>query len=85
MWQSPGQTHVELETMIAEKYRGGNIVPRPSVTDEMIIDRSIGEMFREGQRILDDGIVTSPAEIELAVTLGLGFPKHRWKEGTTSG
>ena len=80
MWKSPGQSHTELEAMIAEKYRGGQYEPLPSVTDDMIIDRSIGKMFREGQRILEDGIVPTSAEIELAATLGLGFPKNRWKE-----
>ncbi|MCL2118604.1 MAG: 3-hydroxyacyl-CoA dehydrogenase family protein [Planctomycetaceae bacterium] len=83
MWKSPGQPHAELETMISEKYRGGQIAPLPSVTTDRMIGRSIGEMFREGQRILDDGIVTSSAEVELAVTLGLGFPKDRWKETMT--
>ena len=79
MWESPGQPHVELEAMIAEKFRGGQLTPLPSVTDEMIIERSIGEMFREGQRVLNDGIVATPAQVELAVTLGLGFPQYRWK------
>ena len=79
MWESPGTPHNELETKIAEAYRGGQSEPLPSVTTDVMIDRTIGEMFREGQRILNDGIVTSPAEIELAVTLGLGFPKNHWK------
>ena len=79
MWESPGQPHDELDAVIAETFRGGHIAPMPSVSTEMIIDRSIGEMFREGRRILDDGIVSSSADIELAATLGLGFPKKRWK------
>ena len=79
MWKSPGRSHAELDAAIAEKYRGGNDAPLPSVATETIIDRSIGEMFREGRRILDDGIVTSPADVELAAALGLGFPKHRWE------
>ena len=80
MWESPGTPHIELESMIAERFRDGQSNPLPSITNDRIINRSIGEMFREGRRILADGIVTSEAEIELAATLGLGFPKARWKE-----
>jgi len=76
---SPATPHVELEVKIAETFRGGQIEPLSSITNDIIIDRSIGEMFREGPRILADGIATSDAEIELAVTLGLGFPKERWR------
>ena len=83
MWESPGQPHAELEAMIAETFRGGQIEPLPSITNDLIIDRSIGEMSREGQRIRDDGIVTSPADVEQAVTLGLGFPKERWNTECT--
>ncbi len=79
MWESPGRDNAALERLLAEKFRAGRKSPLPSVTGEMIIDSTIGEMFREGQRILEDGIVTSAAEIELAVVLGLGFPKNRWK------
>ena len=79
MWESPGQPHAELEATIAETFRGGNNAPLLSVTTEMILNRSIGEMFREGHRILHDGIVTSPIDVELAATLGLGFPKNRWE------
>ena len=70
--------HIELETKIAETFRGGQCEPLPPITGDLIIDRCIGEMFREGQRILADGIAASDTEIELAATLGLGFPKERW-------
>ncbi|MCL2622028.1 MAG: 3-hydroxyacyl-CoA dehydrogenase family protein [Planctomycetaceae bacterium] len=80
LWNSPGRPHAELEVVIAEKYRGGQMTPLPSVTTEMILDRSVCAMFDEGRRILIDGIATSDAELELAVTLGLGFPKNRWKK-----
>ena len=84
MWESPVQPHAELDAAIAEKHRDGNNEPLPSITTKIIIDRAIGEMFREGQRILDDGIVTTPTDVELAATLGLGFPKNRWKTTVTA-
>ena len=79
MWESPGMPHVELEVKITETFRGGQIEPLPSITNDIIIDRAIGEMSREGQRILADGVAASNVEIELAATLGLGFPKDRWR------
>jgi len=79
MWESSGTPHVKLETKIAETFRGGQSEPLSSITTDIIIDRSIGEMFREGRRILNDGIAATDVEIELAATLGLGFPKERWK------
>jgi len=79
IWESPGTPHVELEVKIAETFRGGQSEPLPLVTHDLILDRSIGEMSREGKRILDDGIAATDAEIELAATLGLGFPQERWK------
>ena len=81
MWASTGTDDEQLNAMIAEKARdkrNGGKLPLPSLSDEMIIDRLIGEMFREGRRILDDGITNSAADIELAAVLGLGFPKNRW-------
>ena len=79
MWKSPGQPHVELDTMISETFHNGQNTPLSPISHDTIIDRTIGAMFREGRQILDDGIIASPADIELAATLGLGFPKKRWK------
>ena len=78
MWDAIVTDNELLNRQIAEKYRSGSTSPLPQVNDGMIIARTIGEMFREGRRILDDGIANSPAEIELAAVLGLGFPKNRW-------
>lgn len=80
MGESFARDNARLNMLIAERFRRGRRSPMPYVTEELIVDRSIGEMFREGQRVLDDGIVHSAAEIELAVVLGLGFPKNLWKQ-----
>ena len=85
MWELPGTDNNRLNTRIAEKYRSGRKSPLTSMRYDTIVDRLIGEMFREGQRILEDGVVRSAAEIELAVVLGLGFPENRWKNPFAKG
>ena len=45
--------------------------------DEMILERLIGGMRQEADRLLDEKITDSREDIELAVKLGLGFPQHR--------
>jgi len=82
MWDTTVVDNEFLNRQIAEKYYNGSTSSLPLVNDEMIITRTVGEMFREGHRILDDGIANSSAEIELAAVLGLGFPKKRWYHPT---
>ena len=46
-------------------------------TDEEIIDRHMIPMIIETVRCLDDGIVESPAEADMGLILGIGFPPFR--------
>jgi len=48
-----------------------------AVSNEMILERLIGGMKQEADRLLDEKITDSKEDIELAVKLGLGFPKNR--------
>ncbi len=59
----------------AEELRGSH--PRPSLSDETIIQRGIYRMINEGWRLLKDGIAGSEEDIDLALVLGAGFPPFR--------
>ena len=47
------------------------------ITDEDIIARMMIPMCLESVRCLDEGIVESPAETDMGLILGLGFPRFR--------
>jgi 3-hydroxyacyl-CoA dehydrogenase/enoyl-CoA hydratase/3-hydroxybutyryl-CoA epimerase/enoyl-CoA isomerase len=45
--------------------------------DADIVDRMMLPMIIESSRCLEDGIVASPAELDLGLVYGLGFPPFR--------
>ena len=45
--------------------------------DETIIDRLMIPMVLEMVRCLDEGIVATPAEADMAMIMGVGFPPFR--------
>jgi 3-hydroxyacyl-CoA dehydrogenase/enoyl-CoA hydratase/3-hydroxybutyryl-CoA epimerase/enoyl-CoA isomerase len=47
-----------------------------SFTDEELLERLMLPMIIEAARCLEEGIVESPAEVDMALILGLGFPRH---------
>ncbi|MFK7872581.1 MAG: fatty acid oxidation complex subunit alpha FadB [Oligoflexales bacterium] len=48
-----------------------------SVSDEQIVDRMMLPMLHESVRCLQEGIVATPQELDLALIYGLGFPPFR--------
>lgn len=46
-------------------------------SDSEIIDRMMLPMLMESSRCLEDGIVNSPSEVDMALIYGLGFPPFR--------
>ncbi|PIE44333.1 MAG: fatty acid oxidation complex subunit alpha FadB [Gammaproteobacteria bacterium] len=46
-------------------------------TDEEIIDRMIVPLCIEAARCLEDGIVETPAEVDMGLIFGIGFPPFR--------
>jgi 3-hydroxyacyl-CoA dehydrogenase/enoyl-CoA hydratase/3-hydroxybutyryl-CoA epimerase/enoyl-CoA isomerase len=51
--------------------------PGAAVTDQDIIDRMMLPLIIECSRCLEDGIVATPAEVDLGLVYGLGFPPFR--------
>ncbi|MEM9278382.1 MAG: 3-hydroxyacyl-CoA dehydrogenase NAD-binding domain-containing protein [Pseudomonadota bacterium] len=67
-----------VEKIIAEEREAAGITPRHFTMAE--IQRNIlAAMVSEGQKILDEGIARSPADIDMVFILGYGFP--RWRGG----
>jgi 3-hydroxyacyl-CoA dehydrogenase/enoyl-CoA hydratase/3-hydroxybutyryl-CoA epimerase/enoyl-CoA isomerase len=48
-----------------------------SITDEDIVDRMMLPLLIECGRCLEDGIVRTPIEVDIALVYGLGFPPFR--------
>ena len=48
-----------------------------SITDQDIIDRMMLPLVIECSRCLEDGIVDTPVEVDIALVYGLGFPPFR--------
>jgi 3-hydroxyacyl-CoA dehydrogenase len=65
------------QIVVAESSRAG--IARRTFTDAEIVARAITAMIEEGARILDEGIAASPADIDLVLVHGYGFP--RWRGG----
>lgn len=57
----------------------GAAVPaeRGGVDAEMIRRRLVAQMINEAARVLDEGIVTRAADVDLAMIMGTGFPPFR--------
>jgi len=50
---------------------------RADISDEEIVERTMLPMLLECSRCLEDGIVASPVEVDVALLYGLGFPPFR--------
>ena len=70
--RSPGVVDPAFERIVARH----RVARTPPDEDEMT-DRLFLSMLLESIRVLDEGIVGSPADIDRGVVLGLGFPAAR--------
>jgi len=62
--------------VIAEVQRAAGLAPR-RVEKEEIAERLVLRMVAETFRVLDEGIVRSPTDLDVAMVLGIGFPDFR--------
>ena len=73
----PAPSALIEQIVIEESARAG--IVRRAFTEEEIVARAITAMVEEGARILEEGIAASPADIDLVLVHGYGFP--RWRGG----
>lgn len=51
--------------------------PHRTLLPELIVERSVYVMVNEAARILEDGIVARPGDVDLGMIMGTGFPPFR--------
>jgi 3-hydroxyacyl-CoA dehydrogenase/enoyl-CoA hydratase/3-hydroxybutyryl-CoA epimerase/enoyl-CoA isomerase len=66
------QSDPEAKAAVAALAKGAAEVP-----DEEVVERMLLPMLLESSRCLEDGIVGSPVEVDVALLNGLGFPPFR--------
>ena len=66
------QADPEAKTLVAALVRR-----KASVSDEEVVERMMLPMLLECSRCLEDGIVSTPVEVDVALLYGLGFPPFR--------
>lgn len=62
---------------LIEKHRQDSGINPRTVTDQEVIERCLYSLFNEGCRILEEGIASSPADIDVVYIYGYGFPRYR--------
>ena len=77
------QSDLEAKTAVAALAKGKKV----EVSDEEIVERMMLPMLLECSRCLEDGIVATPVEVDMALLYGLGFPPFRggifrWADAT---
>lgn len=71
---SKSKQNPEISSLVA-KVTGNKL--RADVSDELILNRFLFNMVNEAWRCLQEGVISSPAYLDLALILGMGFPPFR--------
>jgi 3-hydroxyacyl-CoA dehydrogenase len=66
----------EVEKIIAECAREGNI-PQRKITKDEIIERTVYALINEGAKILEEGFALRAVDIDIVYVYGYGFPAFR--------
>jgi 3-hydroxyacyl-CoA dehydrogenase len=74
----PRQPSATVRALI-ENASSATGIPRKAIPDDTIRDRAVLAMIEEGLHILGEGIARRPADIDLVLVHGYGFP--RWRGG----
>jgi 3-hydroxyacyl-CoA dehydrogenase len=69
------QPDPEIGTLLA-RHAARHGLRQRQIEDDEVRDRLILAMVNEGARLIDEGIVAGPAEIDVALVHGIGFPAH---------
>jgi 3-hydroxyacyl-CoA dehydrogenase / enoyl-CoA hydratase / 3-hydroxybutyryl-CoA epimerase len=62
---------------IYAKLAGSVPAARRDIDEQQVLDRTLLVMVNEAARVLEDGIVATPGEVDLAMITGTGFPPFR--------
>ena len=78
-WDGPGGRRVEPDVDAIEKilFASGSKPTPKEFTPESLVRRMIYPMINEAARALDEKIVAAPADCDLAMIFGTGFPPFR--------
>jgi len=74
--QRGGTPNPKVAELIAAEQAELGITPRP-FTDQEIVRRYMCAMVNEGARVLEEGIARRPADIDMTLLFGYGFPRYR--------
>lgn len=69
------QPDPEVETLLAA-HRAERGVGARTISDDEVRERCIFAIINEGARLLEEGVVARPGDIDVLWTKGLGFPAH---------
>jgi 3-hydroxyacyl-CoA dehydrogenase/enoyl-CoA hydratase/carnithine racemase len=69
-WDDKGQPYIDEDTRALLE------VGSQASTEEEVRDRALMAIADEVRRILDDGVVAEPQDVDLALILGAGWPFH---------
>jgi 3-hydroxyacyl-CoA dehydrogenase / enoyl-CoA hydratase / 3-hydroxybutyryl-CoA epimerase / enoyl-CoA isomerase len=77
------QSDAEAKAIVAKLAKG-----KADVSDDEVVLRMMLPMLLESSRVLEEGIVATPVEVDMALLYGLGFPPFRggifrWADATT--
>ncbi len=70
-WDGDGESDPELSELLGLRKTSSNI------SEAEIVEKLFRGMYEEALRCLDDGIITDPADADLASIHALGFPAER--------
>jgi 3-hydroxyacyl-CoA dehydrogenase / enoyl-CoA hydratase / 3-hydroxybutyryl-CoA epimerase / enoyl-CoA isomerase len=71
-----GRPRKSIDPQVAQLLASMRSHSQTSFSDGELLERLMLPMLIEAARCLEEGIVESPAEVDMALILGLGFPRH---------
>lgn len=69
------QSDPAVETLLAV-HRAERGIEARTISDDEVRERCLFAIINEGARLLDEGVVARPGDIDVLWTKGLGFPAH---------